>query len=152
MEDGSKRKSARIRKSIKVKISHEYNDLANSLPINCFSKDLSIGGIQLEINTKYKPGELDLSKYKILSDGEIKGKFIINAKEASKSAIEKVKKEEERLYFLGRKKRRKLLRRKRKKLLRKRFLKKLLKRKVEKSLINKSYGLYGTIFYRICNF
>ena len=36
--------------------------------------------------------EIDLSGYKILGDGEIKNKLIIKAKEASKSAIEKVKK------------------------------------------------------------
>ena len=42
---------------------------------------------------KYQPGEIDLSKFKILGDGEVKGKFIIKAKAASKSAIEKVKKE-----------------------------------------------------------
>ena len=45
-----------------------------------------------EIQKKYKAGELNLSKYKILGDGEIKDKFIIKAKEASYSAIEKVKK------------------------------------------------------------
>ncbi len=44
-----------------------------------------------DIQNKYKPGELDLSKYKILSKGEIKDKFVIKAKEASKKAIEKVK-------------------------------------------------------------
>jgi large subunit ribosomal protein L15 len=36
--------------------------------------------------------EINLKKYKILGKGEIKEKLIINAKEASKSAIEKVKK------------------------------------------------------------
>jgi large subunit ribosomal protein L15 len=36
--------------------------------------------------------EINLSKYKILGTGEIKDKLIIIAKEASKSAIEKVKK------------------------------------------------------------
>ena len=44
-----------------------------------------------EIQDKYKPGEIDLSKYKILSKGEIKDKFTLKAKEASKKAIEKVK-------------------------------------------------------------
>ena len=44
-----------------------------------------------DIQNKYKPGELDLSKYKILGQGTIKGKFIINAGDASKTAIEKVK-------------------------------------------------------------
>ncbi len=37
--------------------------------------------------------EVDLSSYKILGDGEVKNKLIIKAKEASKSAIQKVKKE-----------------------------------------------------------
>jgi large subunit ribosomal protein L15 len=47
--------------------------------------------INLSEIAKSKPGELDLSKYKILGEGEIKGKYIIKAKTASKSAIEKVK-------------------------------------------------------------
>jgi len=51
-------------------------------------KRINIGDIQ----NKYKPGELDLSKYKILGSGEVKSKFKIKAKEASASAIEKVKK------------------------------------------------------------
>ncbi len=36
--------------------------------------------------------EIDLNEYKILGDGEVKNKLIIKAKEASKSAIEKIKK------------------------------------------------------------
>ena len=36
--------------------------------------------------------ELDLSKYKILGSGELKSKLIIKAKEASKSAVKKIKK------------------------------------------------------------
>ncbi len=36
--------------------------------------------------------EINLKNYKILGTGEVKNKLIINAKEASKSAIEKVKK------------------------------------------------------------
>jgi len=35
--------------------------------------------------------EIDLKDYKILSDGEVKNKLIIKAKQASKSSIEKVK-------------------------------------------------------------
>ncbi len=35
--------------------------------------------------------EIDLKDYKILGEGEVKNKLIIKAKEASKSAIEKVK-------------------------------------------------------------
>ena len=45
-----------------------------------------------EIQNKYKSGEIDLSKHKILGEGEIKGKFVIKALQASASAIEKVKK------------------------------------------------------------
>jgi large subunit ribosomal protein L15 len=41
---------------------------------------------------KNKGYEIDLKNYKILGDGEVKHKLIIKAKEASKSAIEKVKK------------------------------------------------------------
>ncbi|MBI2057008.1 mitochondrial large ribosomal subunit protein uL15m, partial [Candidatus Pacearchaeota archaeon] len=43
-----------------------------------------------EIQEKYKPGEINLSSYKILGDGEIKNKFIITAQSASESAIKKV--------------------------------------------------------------
>lgn len=45
-----------------------------------------------DIQNKYKPGEVNLEDYKILGSGEIKDKFTIKAKEASKSAIEKVEK------------------------------------------------------------
>jgi len=44
-----------------------------------------------DIQEKYKSGEVDLKSYKILGKGEVKDKLIIKAKEASKSAIEKVK-------------------------------------------------------------
>ena len=45
-----------------------------------------------DIQNKYKAGEIDLRNYKILGSGEVNDKFIIRAKEASKSAIEKIKK------------------------------------------------------------
>ena len=45
------------------------------------------------IQEKYSPGEINLEKFKILGNGEIKGKYIIKAKAASKTAIEKIKKE-----------------------------------------------------------
>lgn len=45
-----------------------------------------------EIQEKYKPGEINLSGYKILGTGEVKNKFIITCFEASKSAIEKIEK------------------------------------------------------------
>lgn len=50
--------------------------------------------INLSELAKFKPGEkeIDLSEYKILGEGEVKGKYIIKAKAASASAIEKVKK------------------------------------------------------------
>jgi large subunit ribosomal protein L15 len=43
-------------------------------------------------NKKGDSFEINLEKYKILGKGEVKNKLIIKAKEASKSAIEKVKK------------------------------------------------------------
>jgi len=43
-----------------------------------------------DIQNKHEPGEVNLSEYKILGTGELKYKFIIKAKEASKSAIKKV--------------------------------------------------------------
>jgi large subunit ribosomal protein L15 len=45
-----------------------------------------------EINKKFAPGDADLTGYKILGEGELKGKYSITAKSASKSAIEKIKK------------------------------------------------------------
>lgn len=46
-----------------------------------------------EIEKKFDgKNEIDLSEYKILGGGEINKKFIITAKSASKSAIDKVKK------------------------------------------------------------
>ena len=48
-----------------------------------------------DIEKKFQAGEkeIDLSDYKILGEGEVKGKFIIKARAASASAIEKIKKE-----------------------------------------------------------
>jgi len=59
-------------------------------------KRINLGDIQKNIS-KYgkktsKGYEINLKSYKILGSGEIKNKLIIKAKEASKSAIEKVKK------------------------------------------------------------
>ena len=45
-----------------------------------------------DIGKKFSAGEINLEKYKILGEGEIKGKYIIKAKAASKSAIEKIEK------------------------------------------------------------
>lgn len=45
-----------------------------------------------QVQEKYSPGEVNLEKFKILGTGDIKGKYIIKAKSASKSATEKVKK------------------------------------------------------------
>ena len=45
-----------------------------------------------DIQNNYKPGNIDLSEYKILGKGEIKDKFIIKAESASKSAIQKIEK------------------------------------------------------------
>lgn len=45
-----------------------------------------------DISEKYSPGEVDLSNHKILGTGEVKDKFTIKARAASKSAIEKIKK------------------------------------------------------------
>ena len=60
-------------------------------------KRINLGTINLNIE-KYitkktdKGFEINLSEYKILGVGRVKNKLIIKAKEASKSAIEKVKK------------------------------------------------------------
>lgn len=62
---------------------------------------INLGQIQLNIETYIKKGlakksgdkiEVNLKKYKILSTGEVKDKLIIKAKEASKMAINKIKK------------------------------------------------------------
>lgn len=64
---------------------------------------------QIELNLeKYseKKGdifEIDLSRYKILGEGEVKHKLVIKAKEASKSAIEKVKKAGGEIQILNKK-------------------------------------------------
>lgn len=44
------------------------------------------------IEKKFSAGEIDLSEYKVLGNGEISKKFVIKAKAASASAIEKIKK------------------------------------------------------------
>jgi len=59
-------------------------------------KRINLKTIQLNLE-KYgkktsKGFEIDLSSYKILGDGEVKEKLIIKALDASKSAIEKIKK------------------------------------------------------------
>ena len=51
-------------------------------------KSVNVGNIQ----ANFKPGEINLTKFKILGTGEVKDKFVIKALEASKSAIEKIKK------------------------------------------------------------
>lgn len=58
-------------------------------------KRINLQQIELNIEKYPKKGdsfEVDLSSYKILGQGDVKNKLIIKAKEASKSAIEKVKK------------------------------------------------------------
>jgi large subunit ribosomal protein L15 len=58
-------------------------------------KRINLRQIELNIQKYPKKGdayEINLSSYKILGEGEVKNKLIIKAKEASKSAIEKVKK------------------------------------------------------------
>jgi len=64
-------------------------------------KRINIQTIELNLESYIKKGlakkgingfEINLSDYKILGDGNVKNKFIIKAQEASKSAIEKIKK------------------------------------------------------------
>jgi large subunit ribosomal protein L15 len=58
-------------------------------------KRINLRQIELNLQKYPKKGdafEINLSDHKILGEGEIKNKLIIKAKEASKSAIEKVKK------------------------------------------------------------
>ena len=64
-------------------------------------KRINLGDIELNLNSYIKRGlakkgkdgiEINLENYKVLGDGELKSKLIIKALEASKSAIEKVKK------------------------------------------------------------
>lgn len=45
-----------------------------------------------DIEKKFEGGEIDLSDYKVLGEGEIKKKFVIKARAASESAIDKIKK------------------------------------------------------------
>ncbi len=59
-------------------------------------KRINLGDIENNLEKYGKKGkdgwEIALSGYKILGNGEVKNKLIIKAKEASKSAIQKVKK------------------------------------------------------------
>jgi large subunit ribosomal protein L15 len=64
-------------------------------------KRINIGKIESDLDSYIKRGlakktnegfEINLNSYKILGTGEVKNKLIIKAKEASKSAIEKIKK------------------------------------------------------------
>ena len=64
-------------------------------------KRINLSNVESNLNTYIKKGvakkgkdgiEVNLEGYKILGDGELKNKLIIKAKEASASAIEKIKK------------------------------------------------------------
>ena len=57
-----------------------------------------------QIQEKNKSGEIDLTGYKILGDGEVFGKLNIKADDASKSAIEKVKAKGGKIILLKKKK------------------------------------------------
>ena len=54
-------------------------------------RDIELNLSKYSKDTKYKKIEINLSNYKILGTGEVKNKLIIKAREASKSAREKVK-------------------------------------------------------------
>jgi len=65
------------------------------------SHRINLKTIELNLNTYLKKGiakktakgfEINLKDYKILGDGEVKNELIIKAREASKSALDKVKK------------------------------------------------------------
>lgn len=45
-----------------------------------------------DIANKFSEGNVDLPEYKILGEGDISGKFVIKARAASKSAIQKIEK------------------------------------------------------------
>ncbi len=49
---------------------------------------INVGNIQ----SNFKPGEVNLAKFKILGKGDVKDKFVVTALEASKSAVEKIEK------------------------------------------------------------
>jgi len=57
--------------------------------INLYDIELHLEKYGKKVGDKW---ELNLSKYKILGQGKIKNKLIIKAKEASKTAIDKIKK------------------------------------------------------------
>jgi len=70
-------------------------------------KRINLKQIELDIE-KYgkKKGdawEINLNHYKILGEGEVKNKLFITAKQASKSAIEKVKKLSGEIILIGKK-------------------------------------------------
>lgn len=78
-KQGITSKKTKINKQSKINLREIESNLHNYLKKGVAKK-------------KDKSYEIDLSKNKILGDGEVKEKLIIKAQSASKSAIEKVKK------------------------------------------------------------
>ena len=73
---------------------------------------INLRQIEIDLESYIKKGtakktekgfEINLESYKILGDGEIKNKLFIKAKEASKSAVEKVKKAGGEIILLSKK-------------------------------------------------
>ncbi len=79
------------KKSLVIKKYKKYFGKKGETSKRTAKKKLKVVNLR-EIMEKFQAGEINLSDYKILGEGEIKGKFIIKAKSASKSAIEKIKK------------------------------------------------------------
>ena len=70
-----------------IKSKGSKKDKGNRINLQLIEKNLQKYGKKTD-----KGFEVNLNSYKILGTGEVKNKLIIKAKEASKSAIEKVKK------------------------------------------------------------
>lgn len=96
---GSGKRADHKKTLITKKYGHEYfgkQGITSRKTQKDKEKRINIGEIESKLD-KYgkKVGdkwEVELKNYKILGGGEIKNKLIIKAKEASKSALEKVKK------------------------------------------------------------
>ncbi len=88
---GSGKKGDQKKPSVINKYGHEYFG-KKGITSRKTKRDKSNRINVRDVQEKYKPGKVDLKGYKILGKGEIKDKFIIKAKGASKSAMEKIKK------------------------------------------------------------
>ncbi len=93
-------KRADQKKTLILKLKEKYFGKKGATSKKTKKKRTKIVNLQ-EIEKKFNEGEIDLSGYKILGKGELSKKFIIKAKSASSSAIDKIKKAGGEIIFEG---------------------------------------------------